>query len=595
MDKQSKPRWKRDIVTVLIYFLLLSGIVFLKWINNNYLEDNVHVLKDGWIWERSDGIGVPVTAGTKVAVKKGETLTIKNKIPKDIKNGMDLCFWSSMESVRVWAGGELLYEYGMEGDEDRVWNNIYIPPSKAGQELIIEKNCSYTVYTGQINKVYWGEYSKVQKTLMRLYFPDYVFGLILMVIGCFTIFIALFLKGSSYSMYQGIYLGIFTFVISVWICGESRLPVEYMSINSMKVSCGALICAPIAYLLYIRERTEGRYRLGYRVVLAVACINAAVNFILAGVGVTDMVQMLPITHVVLLLVIGFVSYAWCREWRKRNQKVLRSKLHVMKLLGTVGMVLSTITECVIFYVDQDNSTGTYVQGALLLYICIVSNAYFIDSLEREKEREMLTLQLEESRMKMMLSQIKPHFLYNTLLAIQELCYTMPEKAADTIVTFADYLRNNMNFMAEVPLIPFQKELRHVQNYMDIQQVRFGRELDFVEDIRCMDFMIPPLSVQPIVENAVQHGVRGCPGGGVVKLTTEMRDGWVYIITDDNGVGFDVNKGRKHPGFSALENVQKRIHELLDGEMSVESEIGCGTRITIKFPYREEESYEGNRS
>ena len=63
MDKQSKPRWKRDIVTVLIYFLLLSGIVFLKWINNNYLEDNVHVLKDGWIWERSDGIGVPVTAG----------------------------------------------------------------------------------------------------------------------------------------------------------------------------------------------------------------------------------------------------------------------------------------------------------------------------------------------------------------------------------------------------------------------------------------------------------------------------------------------------------------------------------------------------
>ena len=71
--------------------------------------------------------------------------------------------------------------------------------------------------------------------------------------------------------------------------------------------------------------------------------------------------MLPITHVVLLLVIGFVSYAWCREWRKRNQKVLAFKLHVSEAFGDWGMVLSTITECVIFYVDQDNSTGTYVQ------------------------------------------------------------------------------------------------------------------------------------------------------------------------------------------------------------------------------------------
>ena len=72
MDKQSKPRWKRDIVTVLIYFFCCRESYFWKWINNNYLEDNVHVLKDGWIWERSDGIGVPVTAGTKVAVKKGK-------------------------------------------------------------------------------------------------------------------------------------------------------------------------------------------------------------------------------------------------------------------------------------------------------------------------------------------------------------------------------------------------------------------------------------------------------------------------------------------------------------------------------------------
>ena len=195
-----------------------------------------------------------------------------------------------MESVRVWAGGELLYEYGMEGDEDRVWNNIYIPPSKAGQELIIEKNCSILCTQVRLTRCTGGEYSKVQKTLMRSVFSGLCLWAHTYGHRLFYNFYCIISERKFVFHVPGIYLGIFTFVISVWICGESRLPVEYMSINSMKVSCGALICAPIAYLLYIRERTEGRYRLGYRVVLAVACINAAVNFILAGVGVTDMVR-----------------------------------------------------------------------------------------------------------------------------------------------------------------------------------------------------------------------------------------------------------------------------------------------------------------
>ncbi|MCD2493257.1 histidine kinase [Lacrimispora sp. NSJ-141] len=596
MRKKKRTEWKRDLLSVLFYFMLLLGIGLLRETAYQRINSGgVLSFDDGWTWERTDGTEIPVTVGKRMPVEAGSPFILKNWIPEYMDQDMTLCFWSAMETVRVWADGDLIYEYGIEEEADRFWNNVYIPVSRAGQEITIEKVCPYRVYVGQTRPFAWGNYSQIQSYLVRRYFPEFLMGLFLMEFGIGTMIAAFVIMRRGYGSSKGIYLGIFILAISIWICGESRMPIEYEWFNSIKLSCIILMSAAAAYLFYMKQWLKVQYNKGYYFVLAITIANALINISLDVSGVLDLIETLPVTHAVLVVEIGFVSYIWIQEWKRRERNNKISRIQIMKLFSTVGLILAVITEGVLFYVDQYNSSGVYVQGALLLYILIYVAGYISESIENMRKSELLARQLEENRLKMMVSQIKPHFLYNTLLAIQELCYTAPEKAADTIVTFADFLRSNMNFMEEESLIPFSRELRNVKNYMEIQKVRFGEELEFKTEIQCMDFMIPPLSVQPIVENAVQHGVRGYPGGSKVKLMAYREDGWVVIITEDDGAGFDPYEEKSAEGFSALNNVKMRIEELLGGKMSIESGNGCGTKVTIKLPYQKEGLHEGDNS
>lgn len=591
---EKKKEVKREVLMILLYFFILAGFILIKsavWGGDE--ENDISFLEKNWAWVKPDGSEVPVSGRRKVPVKAGEPLIIKGKVPEDMDRGMDLCFRSTLESVRVWLDGRLVYTYGIQEEPDRVWNNIYISASHAGQEIMIEKICPYGVYKGQIHSFLWGNYQDVQEYLVSRYMPDYVIGLILLIIGVLIIPAAVILKSRGYAGKMGIYLGIFTILLAAWICGESRIPTQYWLSGSMETSCVILMLAPIVYLLYLEERTEKRYQKGHRLVLAIAGISAVVNISMHLLGIADVVETLPVTHLVIFLVTGFTIYEWCREWTRQRKSGGNIPLRVLKLMGTVGMLLAVVAECIIFYLDEYSSTGSHIQAAMLVYIAILLVGYFNTSLEQMKNAEAATLALKENQLRMMVSQIQPHFLYNTLIAIQELCYTDPEKAADTIVTFADYLRGNMNFLEEESLIRFNRELRHVQNYMEIQKVRFGDELNFVQEIRCIDFMIPPLSVQPIVENAVQHGVRGRAGSGTVKLTVYRQERSVLIIIEDDGAGFDTEADREEKGFSAIGNVERRIKVLLDGELYIESKVGKGTRVTIRIPDREEEKSESS--
>ena len=195
-------------------------------------------------------------------------------------------------------------------------------------------------------------------------------------------------------------------------------------------------------------------------------------------------------------------------------------------------------------------------------------------------------QLEESRIAIMLSQIQPHFLYNALTAIARLCDLDPAKAKKTTLNFSDYLRGNLDSLTQTQPIPFSRELKHTQLYTDIETVRFGDKLYVKYDIQAMDFLIPSLTVQPLVENAVKYGVgRKKEGGTVVLSTWESEGGW-HIAVRDDGVGFDPhqtqNDGRSHIG---IENVKRRLAMQSGGTLRIESRLGEGTLSEIFIPKR----------
>ena len=200
---------------------------------------------------------------------------------------------------------------------------------------------------------------------------------------------------------------------------------------------------------------------------------------------------------------------------------------------------------------------------------------------REHEQALMA----EQRIQIMLSQIKPHFLYNALGTIEELCDSDPKSAKAATVKFARYLRGNMNSLSEVNTIPFEKELEHTRLYLDLEQLRFEDALNVRFDVTCTDFYIPTLTLEPIVENAVRHGVRANPDGrGTVTVSTrETPEAWVVTVSDD-GPGFDPKASeteeRTHVG---LRNVRERLHSVCGGELRIESESGKGTLVTILLP------------
>lgn len=198
-----------------------------------------------------------------------------------------------------------------------------------------------------------------------------------------------------------------------------------------------------------------------------------------------------------------------------------------------------------------------------------------------RERDM---QLSEYNAKLILTQVQPHFMLNTLSTIQYLCKHDSEAAFETISDFSVYLRNNMEFATTTELISFEKELSHIEKYIAIEQKRFGDRIKVKYDIQVDDFGIPPLSVQPLVENAIKHGISKKRGGGTVEISTWRGADEIHVIVKDDGVGFDVDKpfseNRVHLGLSI---VKDRLERMCGGDVKITSSENEGTICEVTIP------------
>ena len=194
------------------------------------------------------------------------------------------------------------------------------------------------------------------------------------------------------------------------------------------------------------------------------------------------------------------------------------------------------------------------------------------------------LELSESRNAIVLSQIQPHFLYNALTSIYCLCDSKPELAKQAVSEFATYLRGNLDSLKQRSVISFQEELKHIQAYLSLEKIRYDDDLEIRYDIQASNFFLPALTVQPLVENAVNHGVSDLPDGGWVQITTRETECDYVISVTDNGAGFDTNAalsdGRSHVGIA---NVRSRLDIMCHGTLEIISSPGNGTTATVRIP------------
>ena len=234
-------------------------------------------------------------------------------------------------------------------------------------------------------------------------------------------------------------------------------------------------------------------------------------------------------------------------------------------------------------------TSQYVVLALLAVATVMVLKFIPSSInaatkakELEMEKIVLNAELAETRISTMMSQIRPHFIYNTLGSIEHLCYIDPIKAGELVHDFAKYLRGNFGELDNPKPILMSQEMDHVHHYVSIENVRFP-DMTFSFEMNSADFPIPALTVQPIVENAIKHGLMKLKKGGSIRVVSYETDEFYCVSVIDDGAGFDTSlllDERKHVG---LRNIRERLKAMVGGSLEIESTVGVGTTVIIKIP------------
>ena len=200
----------------------------------------------------------------------------------------------------------------------------------------------------------------------------------------------------------------------------------------------------------------------------------------------------------------------------------------------------------------------------------------------EAEKNMVEAELKESRIAIMLSQIQPHFIYNTLGTIERMCLKDPQKAFELVRNFSLYLRGNFSELDSITPIRFAEELKHIEYYVNIEKVRFP-DMTIEYDVEATGFLLPALSVQPLVENAIKHGLMRLETGGTVKIHSYETSTHFCVEVTDDGVGFDTDAPIDEKMHVGLRNIRGRLKAMVDGDLIMESKPGVGTKAAIMIP------------
>ena len=281
----------------------------------------------------------------------------------------------------------------------------------------------------------------------------------------------------------------------------------------------------------------------------------------------------------------FIVFVWCfvlalvRQNLKRTERV---SFIFFSLIPLLALIFHSI------FLEYSILTFAYCASFLFHYVF-----YYVErgAIINKQQNE-----LTEQQINVMVSQIQPHFIYNCLSSISYLCRKDPKKAELAINDFSNYLRGNLSNLSKNKIVPFNKELEYTQNYLKLEKLRFEDRVNVVYDIKVDNFFIPSLSLQPIVENAVKHGICKKINGGTVTISTWDDNKHYFIKVSDNGVGYDLKApanpdDRVHVG---LANTTERFEKMCHGEVSVKSKINVGTTVVMTIPKKQEKAGGGRK-
>lgn len=261
---------------------------------------------------------------------------------------------------------------------------------------------------------------------------------------------------------------------------------------------------------------------------------------------------------------------------------LRIAVYPIHMLGKVVPVTFGLWRILFLYLVFDNIVNTYAMFAIFGHMLL----YYHDLRERQVRAAQLEGKLAKSQLSMLKMQLQPHFLFNTLHTVSALTRDSPEAAEDMLARLSELLRQTLDNDAAQE-VPLRAEMDFLGRYLEIEQVRFADRLAVRIDLEAdtLDALVPNMVLQPLVENALRHGIGRKAQGGRLEIRSWREEGNCVLCVQDSGPGFPA-VGTIAEGIG-LSNTRSRLEHLHPGQHELRFEVapGGGALVTLRIPFR----------
>ena len=456
------------------------------------------------------------------------------------------------------------------------------------QEMILEVEYPYSMATQSFSSCFGVMYCREDGLYNQLFFksmPSFMLFVLVCFFGLFFFPVSSFLLGKV--NYKYLCFGALCFFWGLYMITQSLG--DFLNLWITDVTICLFTVRMISYLfitvifLYLKSNLQKPLtRVIANCTIAVYFISAITVGILHLTNTMDLTATRPNMFVNIAVCSLVMIVLLCAETRGNRNAVLF-------LLSWSPLMLTLLLDILDQFIHLAGERFFNYGLAITMAYQIVSLILDLHKQYKEAIRyQQVQKELYEAKVSVMISQIQPHFMYNALTSIAMMCQIDPDTAQEATVTFADYLRGNMDSLKQTKPVPFETELEHLKKYLYIEKLRFANLLNIEYDIQTTGFYLPLLSIQPLVENAVKHGVGMKEDGGTVKISTRETETSYEVVIEDDGVGFDVNEqkddGRSHVG---MENTKKRLHDMCGAQVVITSVIGEGTTARVILPKEEQ--------
>lgn len=595
-SKQSDSLSRISVLLSIAAGIAMAG--FLLWLG---VTDNIEVyqsredcgfevMEDVACREIEDG-------ETPVGIKKEYVFSLNKRSEHDAS----LAFYTVHQNVEVFLEGECVFRMEPVKERSNIktagsnWVMIPLYREDAGKEIRVEITPVYESFRDRQVEFLLGSSLAIYRYRLAKDLPQIILGIMAVFVGIVFLCVAAYNvveRGRGRSLVS---LGLFSTMMGLWRLTDTRFTpfiLPEKPVFLFYVSICMLLLGMVPLMKWIEEYFEKEGQKVLDICCIVDILACLVQVLLQVSGILDFRETLVLTHILIgidaVIMIGIAVQERKKYPRKKEIPVARRR--------SCLFVAGVLADVAAFYIKGNSSGLLFSLMAFLFYIVFLGIATMYNYSEQEiriadQERQLANQEKElaeterklaERRIAVMMSQIRTHFIFNVLTTISGFCKSDAKKADEALIRFARYLRKNIKTIEEEGMIDFSAELEQLEDYIALEQMRFPDKITFSKDIEEMNFKLPPLTVQPLVENAIKHGLLEHDRSGMVVLHTERDAEMIVITITDDGVGFYPQELQSRECVG-IRNVRYRLENMAGGSLAIDSAPDKGTKVTIKIP------------